>query len=614
MDRWFAPRQETGWRSTIPSALKRCHETFRIKAFGLTWKPGDPEAERPHVYWDSDVAKVMEGMALSLIVHPDPEMEAELNRLVDIVLSAQQPDGYLNTHFPVTEQEDKWKKTVWTHELYCAGHLMEAAVAHFRATGRRNFLDGMRRYGDLIARLFGKGPGQMPGYPGHEEIELALVKLHRATGERKWLDLARYFIDERGASPNWFLEIERATRNPEDVFNYQASMPVREQKEAVGHAVRAVYLYCGMVDVAVETDDRALLEAVERLFDNIAQKRMYITGGIGSSARCEAFTQDYDLPNTTAYAESCAAVGLALLAKRLLDATGHVRYADVLERVLYNNALSGIGLSGDRFFYANLLEVNGSTMEFDHVKKTRQPWFDCSCCPTTYCRFLPQIGDLAYGVGKDALRIDIPAAARIVTEQYEVVVSGDYPNHGDVEVKVVRGGQFVLRLRIPDWTHGEFNATLGGAPVETPPEDGYLVFDREWRTGDAVQLHLDVSPRLVWAHPRVGADAGRVAICRGPVVYCLEGVDNPGVILGTVRIRDGLDFRECSIEGLPAGTVGLAFDGISGAASDSALYRDTPPVDTTVELRAVPYALWQNRGPSDMQVWLLKENVKKYEM
>ena len=365
-DSVFAPRQKTGHDVTIPSCLKRCRETGRIDAFRLQWKKGDPNP--PHVYWDSDVAKVLEGMAEMLMIHPDPAMEKELDELVDLIVSAQRDDGYLNVHFTVVEPEKRWSNLGDWHELYCAGHLIEAAVAHFQATGSRKFLDAMCRYADYIASVFGPAPGQKRGYPGHEEIELALVRLYRTTGETRYLNLAKYFIDERGADPNYFSETEKSI--PRDFLsNRQAHKPVREQEQAVGHAVRAVYLYCGMVDVAVETRDCVLLNAAIRLFDNLSRRRMYITGGIGSTSIGEAFTTDFGLPNDTAYAESCAAIGLAMFAKRLLDVTNEGKYADVLERVLYNNALSGISLSGDEFFYVNLLEVNDATHEHGNTCK-----------------------------------------------------------------------------------------------------------------------------------------------------------------------------------------------------------------------------------------------------
>lgn len=597
----FAPRRESCRKVTIPSSLRRCRETGRIDAFRLQWKPGDPNP--PHIFWDSDVAKVLEGMAEMLMLHPDPAMEKELNDLVDLVVSAQQKDGYLNVYFTALEPEKRWSNLSDHHELYCAGHLMEAAVAHFRATGSRKFLDAVCRYADLIASVFGPEPGQKRGYPGHEEIELALVKLYRTTGEKRYLELAKFFIDERGKSPNYFSETERQL-SPEQLPNRQAHQPVREQEKAVGHAVRAVYLYCGMTDVAVETGDPGLLNAAIRLFDNLTERRMYITGGIGSTSIGEAFTEDFDLPNATAYAESCAAIGLALLSKRLLDATGGPKYADVLERVLYNNGLSGISLSGDEFFYANLLEVNASTPEHGVTCRRRRKWFGCSCCPTNYCRFLPQLGRFCYAASADLLRVDIPAAATVSAGTYKVRIDGNYPYDGAVSLTILRGGRFTLSLRIPGWCE-HFSVEVNGSAAESSSATpSRWTMTREWKSGDRIELNLELKPVLIYPHPSVAADAGRAAIQRGPVVYCMESVDNPGIPPQSVILPADPDFRLCRAEGLPEGTVAIRCGAKAEFSPDSALYRKTPPRFRDVDVCAIPYALWQNRGESSMQVFL----------
>lgn len=600
LDPVFAPRQETGYRVTIPGCIRRCEETGRLKAFKLQWKKGEPE--QPHVFWDSDVAKVLEGMAEMLMVHPDPAMEKELDELVDLIVGAQQEDGYLNVHFTIVEPEKRWSNLGNQHELYCAGHLIEAAVAHFEATGSRRFLDAMCRYADYIASVFGPAPGQKRGYPGHEEIELALVRLYRAVGEKRYLELAKFFIDERGAEPSYFVDVEKSL-NRAQLPNRQAHKPVRLQEKAVGHAVRAVYLYCGMVDVAVETQDSGLLNAAVRLFDNVTQRQMYITGGIGATSHNEEFTHDFGLPNDTAYAESCAAIGLALFAKRLLDATGESKYADVLERVLYNNGLSGISLSGDEFFYANLLEVNDTTYEHGVTRKKRQKWFDCSCCPTNYCRFLPQLGTFCYSVSPELLRIDIPAAAVVSTENYEVRIDGKYPHDGSLALTVLRGGTFAIALRIPAWC-GEYSIEVNGNAVNGGIESGYWKMARKWQSGDRITAVLAMKPELVYPHPSIAADAGKAAIRRGPVVYCLESVDNPGIPLQSVILPSVPDFRLDKVDGLPEETVAIRCDAKLEFSGDDALYRNTPPQYRNVEVCAIPYALWQNRGESSMQVFL----------
>ena len=599
-DSVFAPRQKTGHDVTIPSSLKCCRETGRIDAFRLQWKKGDPNP--PHVFWDSDVAKVLEGMAEMLMIHPDPAMEKELDELVDLIVSAQQDDGYLNVHFTVVEPEKRWSNLGDWHELYCAGHLIEAAVAHFQATGSRKFLEAMCRYADYIASAFGPAPGQKRGYPGHEEIELALVKLYRATGEKRYLNLAKFFIDERGAAPNYFLETEKSLA-PEQLPNRQAHKPVREQEQAVGHAVRAVYLYCGMVDVAVETGDSTLLDAAIRLFDNLSQRRMYITGGIGSTSIGEAFTVDFGLPNDTAYAESCPAIGLAFFAKRLLDVTKEGKYADVLERVLYNNGLSGISLIGDEFFYANLLEVNDATYEHGVTCKKRQKWFGCSCCPTNYCRFLPQLGMLCCKAGEKYLRIDIPAAARISNDAYDVRIDGNYPYDGNITVTIARGGAFTLALRIPGWC-ANWSVELNGVAADKVLEASYLKMTREWKSGDRVTLKLEMKPEVIYPHPEIAADAGKAAIQRGPLVYCLESVDNPGVSLPNVILPSVPEFHLGKASGLPEDTVAIRCRAKEETSSSDALYRNTPPECHDVDLCFIPYALWQNRGESSMQVFV----------
>ena len=595
----FAPRQKTGREVTIPSCIRRCGETGRIKAFRLQWKKGEPDM--PHIYWDSDVAKVLEGMAASLMVRPDPELEKQLDELVDLIISAQQPDGYLNTHFTVVEPEKRWTSLAVCHELYCAGHLMEAAVAHYEATGKRNFLDCMCRYADYIATVFGRGEGQKRGYPGHEEIELALVKLYRATGEKRYLELARYFVEERGTKPNYYVTREDF---PEVSLKYlQADRPVREQEKAAGHAVRAMYLFAGVTDVAAETGDPELLEAAERVFRNVSERQLYITGGVGSTRQGEAFTYDFGLPNDTAYAESCAAIGLAFFAKRLLDATGKRDYAEIVERVLYNNGMNGISLRGDTFFYANQLEVNSTSQEAGHVYSTRQPWFNTSCCPTNYCRFLPRLGLFCADASPDHLRIDIPAAMTVSLPEYEVRIESRYPYDGKITATIRRGGCFTFSMRIPAWC-GKYSVTLNGNPAGTV-ENGYWTRKKNWQAGEVVTLDLDLPAEVIYANPGVPADFGRAAIRRGPVVYCLESVDNPDILLHTVRIPADPEFTLCKVPGLPEGTEALQFSGTAACSTDGPLYSTKPPHSSKVRLCAIPYALWQNRGASSMQVFLL---------
>ncbi len=607
-DKVFAPRRKALFESTLPRSLEQCRATGRFDAFRLDWKPGMPN--RPHIFWDSDVAKVLEGAACALALEPDhPELAEELDRAVDLILSSQQPDGYLNSYFSGVEPEHRWANLFNWHELYCAGHLIEAAVAHFRATGSRKFLDAICRYADLIAKEFGPGPEQRKGYPGHEEIELALCKLAEATGETKYLELARFFLDRRGTEPNYFLEEAEhfpTGARPHDVVNRQAHLPVREQNDAVGHAVRALYLYTGMADVAAATGDASLLEAAERLFDSVADRRMYLTGGVGSTPLGEAFTCDRNLPNDTAYAESCASMALVQFALRLYNLTGKNRYADVLEQTLYNGALSGISLSGDRYFYANLLEVSNSGFFHGNTLRERRPWFDCSCCPTSFCRFLPQIGAFAWSVAEGEFRLNIPAAGVFESGGVRIRVGGGYPYDGSIPVAVEKGGRFRFSLRIPGWCRA-WSLTCNGEPVHAVPEDGAVTLERDWRDGDRLLLELAMPAEPVFAHPEVTADAGKFALMRGPVVYALESIDNPASP-AQISIDPGQEFRIVPAPGLP-GASGIAGRcAVDPLPASAALYRRGRETGTPreAEFLAIPYALWQNRGPSEMAVWLRK--------
>ncbi len=604
----FAPRMESCRSVTIPASVKRCRETGRIDCFRLNWKPGMPN--QPHRFFDSDFAKVLEGMAYMLELHPeDKALAEELDRFVDLVISAQQPDGYLNTYYTCVEPENRWKNLFESHELYCAGHLIEAAVAHFRATGSRKFVDALARYADYISTVFGPGPDQKQGYPGHEELELALCKLADVTGEKKYVELAGFFIDKRGTSPNYF--VEEAIRNgsqlsQEQLANRQADRPVREELNATGHSVRALYLYSGMADVAAATGDAELFAVCERMFDSIVQKRMYITGGCGSTPIQEQFTVDWNLPNDTSYAESCATMALVLFARRMLEYTGRGKFADVMEQALYNGALSGISLRGDQYFYANLLEVDANTFVHNTTCAKRQPWFDCSCCPTSYCRFLPQLGNFTFTVRQGEFRLDIPAAGLYRFSGGELEIGGQYPYGGTIPITIRRGGAFRLALRIPGWCR-EFQLLLNGSPTEVKPAEGYVTLEREWQTGDRLELSLEMPVEVVRANWHVTSDAGRIALMRGPLVYALESVDN-GDRIPRLILPARQEFTLEEAPGLPAGTVAIRGRALEEQdCSGGALYFRGEPQRQETEFLAVPYALWQNRGPAHMAVWMRTE-------
>ena len=597
----LAPRQEANRAATIPASLRFCEETHRIDALRLAWKKGDDWT--PHVFWDSDVAKVLEGMARDLPLHPDPAAAAKLDEYVRIIAAAQQPDGYLNTHFTLVEPEKRWTNLHDCHELYCAGHLTEAAIAHFEATGSRTFLDTVCRYADHIAAVFGRGRGQRRGYPGHEELELALCRLAEVTGRKKYLRLAKYFVDERGREPNYFVA---EGHPPSGLAALQADAPVREQPDAHGHAVRWAYLACGMADVADATDDADLLAAALRMEANATGRRMLVTGGIGTSPfGGESFENDWHLRNKDAYAESCAAIGLALLEKRLHAITGGVRHIDVMERAIYNGILAGISLSGDRFFYQNPLVANADS----RFPTERQEWFWCSCCPTNFCRFLPQLGQLCWALSPDGsdVRLLIPASSTIdLPNGLRLVVEGKYPYEGRVSVRVEAGESgtavFALSLRIPGWCR-KWRVAVNGKRAAVKADGGFVSIRREWVSGDTVLLDLAMPVEAVRAHANVADDAGLVALMRGPLVYALESTDNgPG--LHRLEINASQDFRLVPAKGLPRGTVAIRGEAVEWTRPGDALYASAAPRIRRRTFTAIPYALWQNRGRSEMRVWI----------
>ena len=495
------------------------------------------------VFQDSDVYKWLEALSYCLMNQPDPELERLADEVIEVIAKAQQPDGYLNTYFTIKEPQNRWKNLRDSHELYCAGHLFEAAVAHHQATGKHTLLDVARRFADHIAMVFGPEPGKKRGYPGHPEIELALVKLYRLTGETHYLALAKFFIDERGQKPLYF-EIEakeRGEEKPQLPFwtpaYCQSHLPVREQTEAVGHAVRAMYLYSAMADLALETRDETLVKTCQKLWDSVTKRRMYITGGIGSSAEGEAFTFDYDLPSDRAYAETCASIGLVFWAHRMLRLNADRKYADVMERALYNGVLSGISLDGTKYFYTNPLEVwpKACQNRYDmrHILIERQPWFDCACCPPNIARLLASIPQYVYSCEKDVLYVHLFAAGEAVLElpsgQVTLIQETEYPWEGEVIIRIHTQEpiQFTLAIRIPGWCRDPA-LQVNGDEVDLASllDKGYAKIKRTWRDGEKIQLSLPMPVERIRTHPEVRATAGKVALMRGPIVYCLEEADN----------------------------------------------------------------------------------------
>ncbi|MBE6375997.1 MAG: glycoside hydrolase family 127 protein [Lentisphaerae bacterium] len=589
----FAPRVDMCLKSTIPAAVNKAESSGRIDAFDLKNYHGLRE-----YFYDSDTAKILEGIAYALKLYPDEKLQQTFQSWIGKIVSCQQPDGYLNSYISGAAPQDRWEKLNTLHELYCAGHLIEAAVAGKDLPGGKTLFDAVCRYADHIDSIFGLEEGKKRGWPGHEEIELALVKLYRASGNERYLKLASYFIDDRGTEPCVF---------PADEWNFegmkvvrQADKPVREQDDAHGHAVRAVYLYTGMADVAAETGDVKLLEQCEKIFDNLCKKRMYITGGIGSTFYYEAFTCDYDLTNgSLMYAESCASMGLVQLASRLFDLTGKSKYLDVMETALYNGVLSGISLSGDKFFYSNYLEVDENSSFYNFGSAERQPWFSCPCCPTSFSRFLPQLGSFIYSISDDELFVNIPAANEaellIGGQKVSLEISGGYPYDGKIIVTVKNSGRFALNLRIPSWCRS-YSVRLNGEKSDS------CRFDRLWEAGDKVELLLDMPVEVIRSNPKVTSNSGRIALKRGPLVYALEEIDQKYPVR-ELLIEEKQEFKTEKISGLPEGTLavcGRAYHEI--LPSDELYFSAVPEYEETV-FCAVPYALWQNRGKSSMCVW-----------
>ena len=614
-DGFWAPLQARMRAETLPAEYRQCVDSGRIPAFRLDWSEGQP---RPHFFWDSDVAKWVEAASYSLATHPDPALAAQLDQVVALVVSAQQPDGYLNVYFTVVEPGARWSDLRDAHELYCAGHLIEAGVAHFEGTGSTKLLHAVTRLAAHIGTVFGRGPGQRRGYCGHPEIELALVRLWRATGDRRHLDLASYFVDERGRSPSyWQVEQEarggtpghsegfmRSLRDP--ARHSQSHAPVREQREAVGHAVRAMYLYSAMADLAGCQGDGELASACEALWEDVTTAHMYVTGAVGSSAANEGFTSDHDLPNASAYGETCATVGLCFFASRMLQLGCDGRYADVLERALFNGAISGVSGDGRSFFYANPLASDGAVH--------RRPWFDCACCPPNLARLVTSLGGYTcsvLGEAEVAIHLYMQGRTRLRLGGAEVTLHqrGGYPwdGHIRVAVEMAAPADFALRLRIPGWCRA---ATLacGGEPLPLQLTSGYARLQRRWHPGDEVELTFPLPVERIYASPAVVQDAGRVALQRGPVVYCLESADQPGVPLESVLLPRG---AVLDAEAGPPGTpVAVVADGEREVAAPGALgpvpplYRFAPAARLPQRLRAIPYFAWDNRAPGAMRVWI----------
>ncbi|MBP1884707.1 glycoside hydrolase family 127 protein [Sinorhizobium mexicanum] len=612
----FGDRQDAICESTAEVLLDRCVEAGMLRAIDVEQpSPGiviplQAWSGSTQMFWDSDLGKSIETIAYSLYRRPNPRLEARVDAIVDMYEKLQDEDGYLNAWFQRVQPGRRWTNLRDHHELYCAGHLIEGAVAYYQATGKRKLLDVMARFADYMIEVFGHGEGQLPGYCGHEEIELALVKLARVTGEKKYLDLAKFFIDERGREPHFFTEEAiRDGRDPKQfiqkTYEYgQAHLPVREQKKVVGHAVRAMYLYSGMADIATEYNDDSLTTALETLWDDLTTKQMYVTGGIGPAASNEGFTDHYDLPNESAYAETCASVGLVFWASRMLGRGPNRRYADIMEQALYNGAMAGLSLDGKTFFYENPLESAG--------KHHRWIWHHCPCCPPNISRLLASIGSYMYAVADDEIAVHLYGESKgrfeIGGKKVELAQKTRYPWDGAIRFDVTTQDpvRFSLSLRIPEWAEGAA-LKLNGESVDLSNVtiDGYARIEREWRSGDRVELDIPLKPRTLWANPQVRQDTGRVALMRGPLVYCAEATDNGAGLNGIVLGGDISNAKTAEIAELQ-GAVALDISVARDKADDwgATLYRTSPPKVNQATARFVPYHLWDNRTPGEMLVWV----------
>ncbi|MEK5463413.1 beta-L-arabinofuranosidase domain-containing protein [Paenibacillus sp. FSL P2-0136] len=580
-DEFWKPRLKVLRQTTLPDCLSKCEETGRINNFAKAAGLLEGHYEGKY-YNDSDVYKVLEGIAYALMSERDAALEAEADRIIGLISAAQEEDGYLCAYFTLENPQGKWTD-MEKHEMYNGGHLIEAAVAYYEATGKRELLEVACRLADHVDEVF--GPGKRHWVEGHEEIELALVKLYRVTQSERYWKLALWLLEERGHGYG----VGAIWDNPEWGPAYcQDDVPVRDIKQVTGHAVRAMYLYTAMADIVHTSGDSAYSEALHRVWTHTVERNMYVTGGIGPSRHNEGFTSDYDLPNETAYCETCAAIAMVFWNHRMNLTFGDGKYADVVERELYNGALSGISLSGDKYFYENPLASQGG--------HHRVPWFETSCCPTNLARFLPSLGQYAYAVTEDGLAVNqyMNSEAELVLGSglgVRLKVSTRYPWDGriELEVNLAASAEFSIRLRVPEWCSG-YLVEAGGISIgeaEALTHQGYIVLERNWSPGDTVVLELELPVNKVRARPEVEADRGRVAVQRGPVVYCLEQTDHPGSSYDAFSLPAGARFRVKHLPELLGGVTVLQSRDADGRP-----------------LRFIPYYAWDNREPGFMQVWV----------
>ena len=605
-DNFWGQRLQASREVTIPLAFSKCEEMGRYENFVKAAHPSDTYKVEGFSFDDTDVYKTIEGASYSLQTYPDKKMQKYIDSVLVIVAGAQEPDGYLYTARTMNPKHPhNWAgKERWvavenlSHEFYNLGHMIEGAVAHYQATGKRNFLNIAIKYADCVCREIGNGPQQKKYVPGHQIAEMALVKLYMVTGDKKYLDQAKFFLDTRGYTSR------------KDAYS-QAHKPVVEQDEAVGHAVRAVYMYSGMAEGAAITGDSSYIKAIDKIWDNIVSKKIYITGGIGARHAGEAFGNNYELPNQSAYCETCAAIGNVYMNYRLFLLHGDAKYFDVLERTLYNGLISGVSLDGGSFFYPNPLSSNG--------KYSRKPWFGCACCPSNVSRFIPSLPGYVYAVKNDQVYVNLYLSnkAELKVDKKKILLEQEtgYPWNGDIRLKITQGNQdFTMKLRIPGWVRGNvlpsdlysyadnqkpaYQVSVNGQTVESDVNDGYLSIARKWKKGDVVEVHFDMIPRIVKANPKVEADHGRVAVERGPIVYCAEWPDNRFNV-HSILLNQHPQFKVTDKPELLYGIRQITTD-----AQALSYDKAGKLVTKDVELTLIPYYAWAHRGEGDMEVWL----------
>ena len=609
-DAFWGQRLQASRETTIPLAFSKCEETGRYENFVKAANPSDEYVVGGLAFDDTDVYKTIEGASYLLQTYPDPKLEAYIDSVLVIVASAQEPDGYLYTSRTMNPKHPhEWAGTKrWelvedlSHEFYNLGHMVEGAIAHYQATGKRNFLDIAIKYADCVCREIGEGEGQVVRVPGHQIAEMALAKLYLVTGEKKYLDQAKFFLDKRGYT----------TRT--DAYS-QAHQPVLEQDEAVGHAVRAAYMYAGMADVAALTGDQGYIDAIDAIWDNIVTKKLYITGGIGATSNGEAFGKNYELPNMSAYCETCAAIGNVYVNHRLFLLHGESKYYDVLERTLYNGLISGVSLDGGGFFYPNPLESIG--------QHQRQPWFGCACCPSNICRFIPSLPGYVYATkGSDVyVNLFMSNTSNLTVNGKKVQLSQEtrYPWNGDIAITVDnnKAKAWTMKIRVPGWVRNQvvpsnlyeytdgkrlgYSVSVNGEKVESELQNGYFCINRQWKKGDVVRVHFDMEPRTVRANYKVEADRGRISVERGPIVYCAEWPDNDFDVLSIVMNREP-KFEVVEKPELLYGLNQLKTDAQVLSYDDNGRL-----VAEDVKLTLIPYYAWCHRGSGPMSVWLPQE-------